>query len=1017
VVQPGTPDVDTHTMSSAPAPDLGADRERAPGIPSASDEIARIVAERDVTSLYQPIVDLRTGELVGCEILSRGPAGSPLHSAAALFGAAASAGLLSELDLVCRILGLSRAAAYDHAPPLVFVNVEPGGGHSMSMNTELLTVLEHSPFQVVVEFTERALTRQPAALLRYRDSVHERGNLVAIDDLGADPHSLALVPLIKPDILKLDIEVVHGTSAAAGVTAGAAWEYAARTGAIVVAEGIETEAHRQRALELGATWGQGFLFARPGPIDAIASMPRSRSFTTPWAGARRPSVGVEVSLKVGRNEPDRQPRQISRRMMLVLSQQLENAARRMGQHGVLLATIQTADVLSPRLVETYTAIAERAAFVGVLGVGVTSQPSRSVHGGDLAEDDPLAQQWSVAVVGPHFGAALVALPDPDVEDGFQAVWSQDPVYAADVAEQLARRLTTAPSRVEPSAIKPGSVGMQDLWPAIIEILRRPGVTAHAIGEDGIFVDPPEALAAIMPSERLTGRTALNAVHRDHRELVVATWMRARAAVGSGAGGLVQTIAGEDAWLHFVDVREDHGVYLGLLIPQVAEGATLDPGADPAKASVDPALPTAADQPRSGWLRKDEAAIILRADDEVCAMLGYSASDLEGIRTLELIHPDDRDQALTSWIDMLASPGMSRRARLRHRRADGRYLWCEVVNHNSLGDSTRGYVASELTDVHAEVLAQEELAHQQRILRTLAETLTTGVALVDAQGVVAYANQQMIAITGSVEGGGVRELLQVLHPTDQQRVRQAYRTAIAGEQPIRITVRLPEETGEEHRQFRLDISPSGDGGAVICAADITEEARRDEQLQWQATRDALTGCWNRSAILSLLAGAVEPGPGGHESGRIDAGRRLDTPVAVLYVDLDGFKQINDRYGHAAGDTMLQQSADRLRASVRDSDAIGRLGGDEFLLLCHDVPDAAAADQLADHVREVLAGHDALSASVGVAWTELPIDADALVARADVDMYVDKTQRRGRTPAGPRSVGPAVTGSIESILGRS
>jgi diguanylate cyclase (GGDEF)-like protein len=117
------------------------------------------------------------------------------------------------------------------------------------------------------------------------------------------------------------------------------------------------------------------------------------------------------------------------------------------------------------------------------------------------------------------------------------------------------------------------------------------------------------------------------------------------------------------------------------------------------------------------------------------------------------------------------------------------------------------------------------------------------------------------------------------------------------------------------------------------------------------------------------------------------------VAVLYVDLDGFKDVNDLLGHAAGDAMLVRTAERLRAALRGSDDLGRLGGDEFLLLCRDVPDEAAAAQLARHVRTALAAAaDPIPASVGMAWTGVPVSADSLVARADIDMYAEKTARR-------------------------
>jgi diguanylate cyclase (GGDEF)-like protein/PAS domain S-box-containing protein len=946
------------------------------------DEVARIIAERDITSLYQPIVDLRSGDLVGCEVLSRGPDGSPLFSAAALFGAATAAGLLSELDLVCRILGLTRAAAAGGDPGLVFVNVEPGIGQNMSMNSELAAILAALPFQAVVELTERALTHQPARLLTYGDNVRARGNLIAIDDLGADPHSLALVPLIKPDILKLDLAVVQGTSLSAGATAAAAWEYADRTGAIVLAEGIETEAHLARAIALGATWGQGYLFARPGRFEDVTSRRRATSVVLPWAGARRDSAAAVTAPA--------EPRRISRLMLTVLSDQLEIAARGLGPHGVLVASVENATVLRPRLLERYSAIAERAAFVGIVGAGVSAQPCPGVHGGDLDAGDPLTGQWSVAVLGPHFGAALTAVPDPEDEGSYRAVYSLDPVYAAGVAEQLTRLLIPQASKAVPAPVAvPEETQLVDFWPAITELLSRPGVRAAAIGADGLVVDAPAGLAALI-STGIAGTSLVSTVVAEQRERVVATWLQASSVVGGSGGVAVRTVEGHDAWLHFIDVRADHGVHLAVLIPhEVSE--TADVGPDRPSTST-PEERRVADHSHSGWLRKDERAVILEADSEVCALLGYTSTELEGLRTLELIHPEDRDLGLTSWIDMLSHPGKSRRVRLRHRRADGSYLWCEVVNHNALTEPHNHHVLSQLTDVHAEVMAQQELATQQRTLRTLAETLTVGIALVDATGHVAYANAAMHAFTGPPQGDHVSDLLHSLHPADLRQGRKAYRRALSTGAPVRVTVRVSPPGREDQLLVRLDISPTGDGGAVACAADVTEETRLHDQLERQATCDSLTGCWNRTAVLGVLETAVSPPRAGRSRRHGDRHVRLDSGVAVLYVDLDGFKAVNDELGHAAGDLILVQAAQRLRAALRDTDDIGRLGGDEFLLVCPNVADQGAANLLAEHVRTALAVDDPIPVSVGVAWTAVPVSADSLVARADIDMYAVKVARR-------------------------
>jgi diguanylate cyclase (GGDEF)-like protein len=302
------------------------------------------------------------------------------------------------------------------------------------------------------------------------------------------------------------------------------------------------------------------------------------------------------------------------------------------------------------------------------------------------------------------------------------------------------------------------------------------------------------------------------------------------------------------------------------------------------------------------------------------------------------------------------------------------------------------VLSQLSDVDAEVIAQQALATQQLTLRTLAETLTVGVALVDATGKVGYANAQMLALAGPAAGDNVAGLLHYVHPADLRLGKKAYERAAESGQSVRITVRVTPPAGAEQLLIRLDISPTGDGGAVACAADVTEETRLHEQLERQATCDSLTGCWNRTALLDRVGQAVEPAAYGTNRRHRDRSGRMDNGVAVLYVDLDGFKDVNDVLGHAAGDAILVRTAERLRAALRGSDDLGRLGGDEFLLLCRDVPDEAAAAHLARHVRAALAADDPIPASVGVAWTGVPVSADSLVARADIDMYAEKTSRR-------------------------
>src|SRR5262249_48070758 len=153
--------------------------------------------------------------------------------------------------------------------------------------------------------------------------------------------------------------------------------------------------------------------------------------------------------------------------------------------------------------------------------------------------------------------------------------------------------------------------------------------------------------------------------------------------------------------------------------------------------------------------------------------------------------------------------------------------------------------------------------------------------------------------------------------------------------------------------------------------------RDE-LEIRATVDPLTDCLNRAATLALVeATLLAGGPDG---------------TALLFVDLDDFKQVNDVHGHAVGDRVLEVCARRMRSALRGRDRLGRIGGDEFLVVCRDVADPAMALEIAQRLVETVGADVSVDglvlpvrASVGVAWTADEDDADALIARADTAMY--------------------------------
>ena len=400
-----------------------------------------VLVTEGVTSVFQPIVDLDSGTVVAYEALARGPVG-PLQAPDALFAAARAAGRLGELDAQCRTAAFRGAVEQGLLAPLtVFVNVEPEVLDSAPLD-QLLAIAESAPaeLRVVVEITERAIAARPAELLQTVQRIREIGWGLALDDVGADSMSLAFMPLLQPDVVKLDLRLVQerpGPEVAEIMNAVNA--YAERTGSLVLAEGIETEAHLVQALALGATLGQGWMFGRPqaGP----AAQYRTSELVLPAVVAGPPGTDVSpfACLPAGTKL-----RRSPKLLLIELSKQLERHAMRLGDTAVLAATFQEARHFTPATVERYRGLADRTGFVCALGDGLPAEPLPGVRGATLADTDPVRGEWDIAVISPHFSAALLArdLGDdgPDLERTFEFALTYDRATVARAAHALVSRV-------------------------------------------------------------------------------------------------------------------------------------------------------------------------------------------------------------------------------------------------------------------------------------------------------------------------------------------------------------------------------------------------------------------------------------------------------------------------------------------------------------------------------------------------------------------------------------------------
>jgi diguanylate cyclase (GGDEF)-like protein len=278
-----------------------------------------------------------------------------------------------------------------------------------------------------------------------------------------------------------------------------------------------------------------------------------------------------------------------------------------------------------------------------------------------------------------------------------------------------------------------------------------------------------------------------------------------------------------------------------------------------------------------------------------------------------------------------------------------------------------------------------------------------VALLDRDGFVVAVNGAWrafgLARGGSASAGVGLNYLDVCAraaadgDADAEQAAAIVRAALRGGDAGRHAYTAGSESGSD-RWFSVQAMPipGQHSGALVLHTDITAERQREEAWQHRALHDPLTGLPNRALLTDRLEHAV-------------AGAARDPrSIAVLFIDLDGFKQVNDRLGHSAGDEVLRQTALRLAGAVRTSDTIGRWGGDEFLVIAERLDDATTVDDLAARLGgavrsrlEVDGESLVVSVTIGVADLEASRDAAGLIEMADralLGVRADRSHRAAR-----------------------
>lgn len=378
-----------------------------------------------------------------------------------------------------------------------------------------------------------------------------------------------------------------------------------------------------------------------------------------------------------------------------------------------------------------------------------------------------------------------------------------------------------------------------------------------------------------------------------------------------------------------------------------------------------------------------------ASPSATTVLGWTQEGAIGRQTIEFLHPDDLPKLL-DLRSRLTGEALSLCCRLL--LADGSYRWFDLAIKPVF--DAEGALTGRVTayqDAQARVETEQALAASERTFRLLAENVSDVIMHVRASG-VAWVSPSLREALGWLPSDWLgTDALSYVHPDD---VEEATPNAILrSPQPVRVRLRVRDAHGDYHwiesvARAYLDDADQPDGW-ISSFRVIDAMVQAEVELDRRARFDSLTGLLNRKEILQEIARVTSHHP------------RTGQHTAVLFCDIDRFKDINDTRGHAAGDEVLRVIAERTSQSVRKDDVVARIGGDELLVLLTGVHSLDEATAIAEKIRAraeepvPVDGLDLVTTlSIGVTMSREGESTDDLVARADTAMYEAKERGRNR-----------------------
>jgi diguanylate cyclase (GGDEF)-like protein/PAS domain S-box-containing protein len=386
---------------------------------------------------------------------------------------------------------------------------------------------------------------------------------------------------------------------------------------------------------------------------------------------------------------------------------------------------------------------------------------------------------------------------------------------------------------------------------------------------------------------------------------------------------------------------------------------------------------------------------IQVNQAYCDLVGRTEADLIGRPAIDLLHPDDVEALTRTHRRVVAGDAEQESLEVRMVRPDDVLLWLRLhISGVRGGDGKLRYTVSHAEDITERHRQELELRASEQRYRAVVESSPAVIARFDRDHRLVYLSPAFEQLTGTPVDQMLGHTASIFGVADEGQWKNALDRVFSSRERLDTEWEVPMPAGGVLWFQSRAVPEFGEDGEVehvlVMNTDITALKRTEAELAHQALHDPLTGLANRALLLDQLA-------------RILARRqRVAQAVALLFLDLDRFKVVNDSLGHIAGDQLLVHMAKRLASALRPTDTVARLGGDEFVVLIDDFTDPRDPLVLAERIHRVLKapvqvdGNEVFTTvSIGIAVANAPDDtAEGLLRDADAAMYLAKARGRDR-----------------------